>query len=45
MEGVFYDKERKEKEKQQSEVQSEAAESVSSELEKDFGVNAWEGEI
>lgn len=42
---IVEDKERKEKEKQQSEVQSEAAESVSSELEKDFGVNAWEGEI
>ena len=42
---IVEDKARKEKEKQQSEVQSEAAESVSSELEKDFGVNAWEGEI
>ena len=41
---IVEDKARKEKEKQ-SEVQSEAAESVSSELEKDFGVNAWEGEI
>lgn len=42
---IVEDKARKEKEKQQSEVQSEGAESVSSELEKDFGVNAWEGEI
>ena len=42
---IVEDKARKEKEKQQSEVQREAAESVSSELEKDFGVNAWEGEI
>ena len=42
---IVEDKARKEKEKQQSEIRSEAAESVSSELEKDFGVNAWEGEI